>query len=105
MAGEREAIDRVVEQVDRDREGALEVLTLLQELLRDAMVDCAGGPLPPRHPDAEPRKGLLAQRDVRHLAGLVDRVEASRDRLSRNVHPGWVVEDLLVHLSTRSAWP
>ena len=104
MGGDRGAIDRLADQVGHDREGCGEQLTLLQELARDAMVEAAGQPVPPRHADAHPRSGHLADLDARHLAGLVDRTETTRERLSRNVHPGWLLEDLLLHLATRSRW-
>ena len=105
MGGDRGAIDRIAEQVGHDRETCTEVLTLLQELVRDAMVQASGQPVPARHADAQPLHGNLADRDARHLAGLIDRTEATRERLSRNVHPGWLMEDLLLHLATRSPWP
>jgi DNA polymerase III subunit delta' len=105
MGGDRSAIDRITEQVGHDRELCTEVLMLLQELLRDAMVEASGQPVPARHGDARPLNGNLADRDARHLAGLVERAEATRERLSRNVHPGWLMEDLLLHLATRSPWP
>ncbi len=105
IGGDRTAIDRIADQIGYDREACAELLTLLQELLRDAMVGASGEPVPPLHADADPRAGNLGDLDARHLAGLVARTEATRERLSRNVHPAWLMEDLLLHLATRSPWP
>lgn len=104
MGGDRGAIDRLTDQVGYDREACGELLTLLQELLRDAMVGASGQPVPPLHADVNPLEGALGDLDVRHLAGLVERTVGTRERLSRNVHPAWLLEDLLLHLSTRSTW-
>jgi len=103
LAGRREAIDLLVRSVDRDRGACAEVLGTLQELLRDAMLDVAtASATPPIHPGHTPRGGLLSGLDGRQLADRVGRVEASRERLRRNVDPGGLLEDLLVHLSTEA---
>jgi len=102
LAGKRAAIDLLVRSVDRDRTACAEVLTTLQELLRDAMVDRTGASLPPIHPHHVVREGMLAALDSRQLADRVRRVETCRERLRRNVDPGGLLEDLLVYLAVET---
>jgi len=105
MAGQRVDIDAVVKEVGWDREAGGEALSLLQELLRDAMTAAAGARVAPLHPDADPRAGRMASLSTAHLAETLDRVEVAREKLSRNVNAGVLVEDLLLHLATRSPHP
>lgn len=105
MSGDRATIDAVVKEVGWDREAGGEALSLLQELLRDAMTAAADASIPPLHPDADPRAGRMAPLSVRHLAQTIDRVESARESLSRNVNAGVLLEDLLLHLATRQPYP
>ena len=105
MSGDRATIDAVVKEVGWDREAGGEALSLLQELLRDAMAAAADAAVAPLHPDADPRAGRMAPLSVRHLAQTIDRVEIAREKLSRNVNAGVLLEDLLLHLSTRNPYP
>ena len=105
VAGDREAIDALVRSVDRDRGACREVLGSLQELLRDAMVDACGGENAAIHPDYRVHTGLLAALGARQLADRVGRVEASRERLKRNVDPAGLLEDILVYLSVEAPRP
>ncbi len=105
IGGDRAAIDAVTGEVGWDREAGAATLSLLQELLRDAMVAQAGADIPRLHPSSEPLTGRLVPLSPEHLADLVDRVEVAREKLSRNVNPGGLIEDLLVHLSVGAPRP
>ncbi len=105
LAGDRPAIDAVVKEIGYDREAGGEILGLLQELLRDAMAQAAAADVPPMHPGAAVREGRMAPLSVEHLADTVSRVEDAREKLSRNVHPGLLVEDVLLHVATRPPYP
>ena len=105
LTGKRDSIDLLVTSVDRDRAACEEVLTTLQELLRDAMLAGAGALTDPIHPGALPERGLLSSLSPRQLADRIARVEVSRERLRRNVGPAVLLEDLLVYLSVESPRP
>jgi len=105
LAGKREAIDLLVRSVDRDRPACEEVLGTLQELLRDAMLRSGGALTDPIHPGVNPQTGLLSALDPRQLADRIGRVEASREKLRRNVGPAGLLEDLLVYLSVEAPRP
>lgn len=105
IGGDRAAIDAITAEVGWDREAGAMTLSLLQELLRDAMVAQTGAQLAPLHPTETPLAGRLLPLSPEHLADLVGRVEAAREKLSRNVTPGGLIEDLLVHLSVGAPRP
>jgi DNA polymerase-3 subunit delta' len=105
LAGDRTAIDAVVKEVGWDRQLGADALSLLQELLRDAMTAAATADVPPLHLDADPRAGRMAPLSIEHLAGTIDRVEVAREKLSRNVYAGGLVEELLLHIATRTPYP
>ncbi len=94
LDGDGEARSRLLKEFDRDREGAREIVSLMQELLRDAMARAAGANADSIHPDAASPESLLVLGPDR-LARLMLHAEAVQDRLVRNVHPGGVVEDFL----------
>ncbi len=103
LSRDREARAALIASVDRDREGCVEVVGVLQELLRDAMIDRAGADVERLHPDAAEALAPLRGAGPEALAGLVGEVEVTRERLFRNVHPGGLLEDLLstVHRAVR----
>lgn len=96
LGGDAAALGSLVSDVDRDRRGCGEVLTTLQELLRDAMLRRAGSGLAGIH--TAPPTDPLERLDARQLAGWIDRIESVRERLHRNVHPGGLMDDLLFRL-------
>jgi DNA polymerase-3 subunit delta' len=100
LSGEPGAAGALAQSVDRDREGCGELLGLVQELLRDAMSASAGSALPPLVADLPADAPALPQLSPRFLARGVERVEAARARLHRNVHPGGVLEDLLLQIGS-----
>ena len=85
----------LISSVDRDREGCAELVGLLQELLRDAMVQTAGAAVPTLHSHTGEALAPLRSVGPETLARLVGEVEVTRGRLARNVHPGGLLEDLL----------
>ncbi len=103
LSGDREATAALIEAVDRDREGCMELLALLQEVLRDAMVATSGAAVPRLHPAAAPEEGKLGALPPRVLAELLGSVEATRARLARNVHPGGLLDELLRRIRTVAA--
>lgn len=103
MSGDREATAALIESIDRDREGCSELLALLQEILRDAMVATAEARVPRLHPAAAPEQGKLGALPPRVLAELLGSVEDTRARLSRNVHPGGLLDELLHRIRTVAA--
>jgi len=105
LAGEREAIDRVAEAARGDREIAAASLSMIQELLRDAMSSAAGSDVSALHPQARPYSGRLALLDARQLADRIARVELARSKLQRNVQAVGVLEDLLVYLGAEQPQP
>ncbi|HCP45815.1 MAG TPA: hypothetical protein DIU15_07225, partial [Deltaproteobacteria bacterium] len=96
LDGDAEALGSLVSAVDRDRRGCAEVLTTLQELLRDAMVRRTGAAVAGIH--AADGSEVLQRLDARQLAGWIERVEDVRERLHRNVHPGALMDDLLFRM-------
>jgi len=94
LGGDGDARGELLKELDRDREGARAVVSLMQELLRDAMTEAAGADTDRVHPDAASPPSLVALGPDR-LARLMIHIEAVQDRLVRNVHPGGVVEDFL----------
>jgi DNA polymerase III delta' subunit len=98
-----EARASLISSVDRDREGCVELVGLLQELLRDAMVAGTSADVGLLHPTAVEALAPLRAASPSTLAGLVGAVEDTRERLARNVHPGGLLDDLLstVHRSVR----
>ncbi len=102
LSGDKEAITALSQSVDRDRDGALSTLLLLQELLRDAMVAATGAAVPALHTGADPWVGRLRERSSLDLAQLVSRVEVVRSAIRRQVHPGGALEDFLLHLESSS---
>ncbi|MEE2829371.1 MAG: DNA polymerase III subunit delta' [Myxococcota bacterium] len=111
MAGDRDSIEELLQTVNRDRdpkacrEACREVLNTLQELLRDAMAEAAGSEVSAIHPGLKPRQGRMLSLGPRQLAERVGRIEASRERLHRNVDPVGLLEDLLVHLAVEAPRP
>jgi DNA polymerase-3 subunit delta' len=102
LDGDREAAVSLAQSVDRDREGALELLARLQELLRDAMVSATGATVPLLHGVPPTEGGRIVARSAPDLARLGARIEVLRGALRRQVHPGGVVEDFLLHLEASS---
>lgn len=103
LGRDREARTALIASVDRDREGCAELVGVLQELLRDAMVAQAGAQVAALHPHDVDAMAPLRAAPAEVLAGLVGQVEVTRERLHRNVHPGGLLEDLLstVHAAVR----
>ena len=94
LSGDSEARRTLIKAIDRDREGAREVVSLMQELLRDAMAAATGLQTGFVHPDAVPSPELVGL-GADQLARLMLTVEDVQNRLVRNVHPGGMVEDFL----------
>ena len=99
VGGRREAIDDLCRGIDRDRKGCAELLTVLQELLRDAMMDRAGAHASPLYMGNRIGAGLLKPLSAGQFADRIARVERTRGMLHRNVSPAALLEDLLVYLS------
>ena len=99
VGGRREAIDELCRGIDRDRKGCSELLTVLQELLRDAMMDRAGAQASPLYLGHRIGAGLLKPLSAGQFADRIARVERTRGMLHRNVSPAALLEDLLVYLS------
>ena len=95
LGADPEARAALIASVDRDREGCFELVGLLQELLRDAMVRDARASVPLLHSQADESLAPFAGTPAEALARLVGEVEVTRERLSRNVHPGGLLHDLL----------
>lgn len=93
LGNDAEARATLIASVDRDREGCTELVALLQELLRDAMVSRSGSAVERLHPATT--DSPLERAAPETLARLVGAVEDTRERLGRNVHPGGLLEDLL----------
>ncbi len=94
LDGDAPSIAEATSMVDRDKLACAEMLVLLQELLRDAMVRAAGGRATLAHPSVE-LTGPLARLSARALAEHALRIEDVQEKLTRNVHPGGLVEVLL----------
>lgn len=94
LAGDRSSIAEAVSIVDRDKLGCAEMLVVVQEIVRDAMVRSVGAETPLAHPDVE-LKGRLATLSPRALANEAQRIEDVQEKLTRNVHPGGLMDALL----------
>ena len=103
LGGDAEAMDGQIRAVDRDRTGCGDTLVLLQELLRDAMVLASGGAARRIHPDVDGRVGRLAGLAPADYAAWIDRIEVVQEQLTRNVHPGALMEDVLLKITGASA--
>ncbi len=103
LGRDHEARAALISSVDRDREGCFELVGLLQELLRDAMIAESGAAVPMLHPAVADALAPLRAGGAETLARLVGEVEVTRERLARNVHPGGLLQDLLstVHGAVR----
>lgn len=97
LGGEREAIAEAVSLVDRDKLGCAELLVVVQELLRDAIVRDTGAQTSLVHPEFA-LAGPLAELPPRALAERAMRIEDVQEKLTRNVYPGGLFEDLLLGL-------
>ena len=99
LSGDREAIAEQIKAVDRDKTGCSATLVLLQELLRDAMVLASGSGTRRLHADVDARVGRLEGLNAAHYAAWIDRIEELQEKLSRNVHPGALMEDILLKVT------
>lgn len=103
LEGDEEAIEAIVDGVRWDREAALEVLTIVQNLIRDAVHRAFGSDAPPLHPEVRLERGRIATTPGERLATLVDRTERVRSRLHRNVNPAALLGRLLRDIAPRRA--
>jgi DNA polymerase-3 subunit delta' len=94
LAGDRAARKDLLKEIDRDREGAREVVSLMQELLRDAVASALGADVQRVHPGSASVDRLAAV-GADGLAEIILGAEEVQGRLVRNVHPGGVVQDFL----------
>jgi len=101
LEGSTDAARALLKDLDRDREGAREAVSLMQELLRDAMTTALGADVGRIHPDVTPASSLVELGPER-LGALMLRVERVQNRLGRNVHPGSVLKDFLRDVGTSS---
>jgi len=100
LAGDAEVAETLRREHDRDRPGTAALFDLAAELLRDAMVARTGAPVAPLHLDAPAPRGQLAALAPRDLADAMTRIEVAREQLSRNVHPGGLLDDLFGTLAS-----
>jgi|GEM_PF-946744 len=98
LSGDRSSIAETVSMVDRDKLACAQTLTFLQELLRDAMVRGVPSDVPLAHPELE-LTGPLTQLTPRSLAKHALAIEDVQEKLTRNVHPGGLMEALLDELT------
>ncbi|MCO4772599.1 MAG: DNA polymerase III subunit delta' [Deltaproteobacteria bacterium] len=98
LAGDAGSIGEAVSLVDRDKLGCAEMLVLVQELLRDAIARSVGVEASLVHPDVS-LAGPLATLPGRALADYALRIEDVQEKLTRNVHPGGLMEGLLLEIS------
>ncbi len=98
LSGDRTSIAEAVAMVDRDKKGCAEMLMMVQELLRDTLARNLAADVELAHPDAE-ISGPLASLSERALADTALRIEDVREKLTRNVYPGGLMEDLLLGMT------
>lgn len=96
LRGDPEAIAEQIRAVDRDKSGCSAALVLMQELLRDAMVLASGSDARRIHPDVDARVGRLQGLAAADYAAWIERIEHVQEMLDRNVHPGALLEDVLL---------
>ena len=99
LAGDPEAVAEQIQVIDRDRTGCGAAFVLLQELLRDAMVLASDSPARRIHPDVDARVGRLAGLTPTGYARWIERIEDVQEQLTRNVHPGALMEDTLLKIT------
>lgn len=97
LAGDAAAAMEVVQGIERDKDAALKVLRLSQELLRDAALAAAGCEVGLQH-ELGALSGRLAGRSPEDLATVVGAFDRAIDAVRRQVSPSGVTEDLLLHL-------
>ena len=98
LAGDRPSIAEAVSIIDRDKAGCGQMLVMVQELLRDSMVRAIGAETSLAHPDVE-LKGRIATLSPRALSHEASRIEDVQEKLTRNVHPGGLMEALLFEMT------
>ncbi len=101
LHGDEQAIAEQIRAVDRDLSGCADAFVLLQELLRDAMVLASESGARRIHADVDARVGQLQGLAPAHYAAWIDRIEVVQEMLSRNVHPGALMEDVLLRMTGR----